>query len=173
MKKLSLFSLLLLTCFSTRAQTDITKLSTQIKKLSGEWLTGFNNIKGAIRSDRDNESVFYSRMKLEGSLDSTNLIHYYKDRQVWSFTADFDKEKTNAATLDSVIKAIAFSFGKIKSIPTSTSWETGYVPANKKGASLKLRSFFILVFDGAKEPGDKTNGKLSLTIGEEEYFWNK
>jgi hypothetical protein len=173
MKKLSLFSLLLLFYTATRAQTDIAKLSTQIKKLSGEWLTTFNNIKGAIKSDSENEAIFYSRLKLEGSVDSTNLIHHMKDRQVWTFTADFDKEKIGAATLDSVIKAIAFSFGKIKSIATSTIWETGYVPANKKGASLKLRSFFILVFDRGKEPGDLTNGKISLTIGEEEYFWNK
>jgi hypothetical protein len=173
MKKLSIFGLLLLICISTTAQTDITKLSTGIKKLSGEWLTGFNNIKGAIRSDSDNEAVFYSRMKLEGSLDSSNLIHYTKDKQTWTFTVQFEKEKMNAATLDSVIKEIAFSFGKVKSLPSKQSWETSYVPVNKNGASLKLRSFFLHVFDRGKLPGDKTNGMVSLTLGEEEYFWNK
>ncbi len=163
---------ILLSCWtiSLSAQTDLSKISTEIRRLSGEWLTNFDHIKGAIKSDSEVEAVYYSRMKLSGSSDSSNLIHYTKDRDIWSFTVDFDKEKMTAAQLDSVIKEIVFFFGKAKTTTTDIDWGYGYVPANKKGASEKLRCFYLLVFDRLKDPKDKTGGRLTLTVGDDNYF---
>ncbi len=152
------------------AQADMTKISTEIKKLSGEWLNGFKNLKGALKSDTETESIYYSRMKITGSIDSTNSIHYVKDRQIWSFTADFDNPALSLSILDSLITGVYYSFGAVKSTTTNTPWGKAYVPASKKGASEKLRCFYLLVYDHSKDPQNKTGKKFSLTVSDDDYF---
>jgi hypothetical protein len=170
MKKLLLILLTCCFCSATLAQLDHTKLSTEIKKLSGEWINSFKTIKGAVLFENDQESVFRSRFKLSGSIDSTNLIRYVKDRQIWSFSADFDHPALTPSTLDSLITRIYYSFGEVKSTTTNTPWGKAYVPASKKGASEKLRCFYLLVYDHSKDPLNKTGRKFSLTVSDDDYF---
>lgn len=148
----------------------MTKISTEIKKLSGEWLSGFKTIKGALISDTETEAIYCSRMKLTGSVDSSNLIHYIKDREIWSFSADFDNAALSINTLDSLITGIYYSFGEVKRTTTNTPWGKAYVPASKKGASEKLRCFYLLVYDHSSDPKNKTGRKFSLTVSDDDYF---
>lgn len=167
LKTILLISTLYFFCFSLKAQIDPVSISTAIKKLSGEFMTDFKNIKGAKFSDTDYEALYYSRLKLTGTGDSSNLIHFIKDTEFWIFTADYDKTIISARTLDSAILVINFSFGKVKKIPSGASWINLYVPDKKKELNEKLKSFFLVIFNHKENPGDQTGGKLSITLGQD------
>jgi hypothetical protein len=173
MKKQLLFFTFLFSFTSLFGQVDRERLAIEIRKLAGEWLHGFKNTRGAIKSDSETEAIYHSRMRVTASKDSGNLIHFIKDRHLWSYTIEFDPGAMTSAILDSVIKDILFSFGNMKIVKTNIAWSNGYVPASKKGASEKIRCFYLLVIDRRKDPADKTGGGLSLTIGEDDYFRSK
>ena len=165
--------LLCFSCFSGMTQTTTVKIAAGIKKLSGEFLADFKNIKGGLKSDDDGETVYYSRLKLSGTSDSSNLVHFSKESQFWKFTADFDKSQVTADELERLILSISFSFGKVKKIASGAGWASTYVPLNKKGLTGKIRSFFIFMLNAAFNPNDGTGGKLSFTLGQEDYYMNK
>ena len=169
MKQLITFTLLLF-CMVAGAQTVADKIATDIKKLSGEYMTDFRNIKGGLKSENEQEVIYYSRLKVNGSTDSSNLLHFIKERQCWIFSAELDKEKTTAAGLDTAISAIIFSFGKLKNTPTGVVWVNSYIPAAKKELSEKIQSLFLHVFNNEINPADSTGGKLSFTLGHDEYY---
>ena len=170
MKQLITFTLLLF-CMIAGAQTVADKIAADIKKLSGEYMTDFRNIKGGLKSENEQEIIFYSRLKVNGSADSSNLLHFIKERQCWIFSAELDKEKTTAAELDTAISAIIFSFGKLKNTPTGATWVNSYIPAAKKGLSEKIQSLSLHVFNNEANPADSTGGgKLSFTLGHDEYY---
>ena len=171
MKKIITFSLLLFFCIAVRGQTVADKIAVDIKKLSGEYMTDFRNIKGGLKSENEQEIIFYSRLKVNSSTDSSNLLHFIKERQCWIFSAELDKEKTTAAELDTAISAIIFSFGKLKNTPTGATWVNSYIPAAKKGLSEKIQSLSLHVFNNEANPADSTGGgKLSFTLGHDEYY---
>ena len=173
MQKIFLFIGLFFFCHCLQAQTVMAKIATDIKKLSGEYMADFKNIKGALKLEDEYETVYYSRLKLTGSIDSSNLIHFSKESQFWKFTVDFDKVKTNAEELDTAIRSVDFSFGKVKGVASGAEWIFTYVPVNKKGLSGKIRSFFIFLLNAEKNPTDQTGGKLLFTLGQEDYYMNK
>ncbi len=170
MKKIILFSLLFFFYIVAGAQTIADKIAGDIKKLSGEYMTDFRNIKGGLKSENEQEAIFYSRIKVNGSADSTNLLHFIKERQCWIFSVELDKEKITADGLDAAIPAIIFSFGKLKNTPTGATWVNSYIPAAKKGLSEKIQSLFLHVFNNEVNPSDSTGGKLSFTLGHDEYY---
>ena len=169
MKQLITFTLLLFYMVAG-AQTVADKIAADIKKLSGEYMTDFRNIKGGLKSENEQEVIYYSRLKVNGSTDSSNLLHFIKERQCWIFSAELDKEKTTAAELDTAISAIIFSFGKLKNTLTGATWVNSYIPAAKKGLSEKIQSLFLHVFNNEINPADSTGGKLSFTLGHDEYY---
>ena len=173
MQKIILFSGLFFFCHSLEAQTVMAKIAADIKKLSGEYMSDFKNIKGALKLEDAYETVYYSRLKINGCTDSSNLIHYSKESQFWKFTVDFDNEKTTVEELDTVIQSISFSFGKVKGIDAGAKGAYTYVPVEKKGLSGKIRSFFIFLLNGGKNPADESGRKLSFTLGQEDYYMNK
>jgi hypothetical protein len=157
----------------TYAQEPGNKVAADIKKISGEYLADFKNIKGALKSDDTDETVYYSRLKLTGSVDSTNLVHFAKESQFWKFTADMNKDKITAEELNAAILSVNFSFGKVKSIIPGTEWASTYVPENKKGLTGKIRSFVIFLLNAEKNPNDQSGGKLFFSLGQEDYYMNK
>lgn len=173
MQKIILFSGLFFFCYSLEAQTVMAKTAADIKKLSGEYMSDFKNIKGALKLEDEYETVYYSRLKINGSTDSSNLIHFSKESQFWKFTVDFDEEKYTAQELDTAIQSISFSFGKVKGIAAGAQGAYCYVPLEKKGLSGKIRSFFIFLLNGKKNPTGESSGKLSFTLGQEDYYMNK
>jgi hypothetical protein len=58
MKKYIFTIAFLYCCNGLQAQTDTEKLSTGIRKLAGEWLTGFKNIRGALKSENEIEVIY-------------------------------------------------------------------------------------------------------------------
>ncbi|MEO6611440.1 MAG: hypothetical protein ABIT05_04885 [Chitinophagaceae bacterium] len=173
MKKILFLFFLFFTSLATYAQGPGNKIAADIKKLSGEYLADFKNIKGALKSDDTDETVYYSRLKLAGSVDSTNLVHFAKESQFWKFTADMDKEKISADELNVAILSVNFSFGKVKGIPTGAEWASTYVPQNKKGLTGKIRSFVIFLLNAEENPRDQAGRKLSFSLGQEDYYMNK
>ena len=173
MKKLLPAVLILFIGSGLKAQGLADKIATDIRKLSGEYMTEFKNIKAALKSEDDYEAVFYSRLKINGSVDSSNLIHFVKLTPFWSFTADFGKEKITAAELDTIIRKISFSFDKLKAIASGEAGVNSYVPADKKGLAEKIKSFFITLYNGEKNPNDKTGRRLIFTMGQDDYYRNK
>ncbi len=159
--------------FTTYAQELGNKVAADIKKLSGEYLADFKNIKGALKSDDADETVYYSRLKLTGSVDSSNLVHFAKESQFWKFTADMEKEKIGADELNAAILSVIFSFGKVKGIASGAEWASTYVPQNKKGLTGKIRSLVIFVLNAEKKTSDQPGGKLSFSLGQEDYYMNK
>lgn len=160
-------------CTRPGAQTDIPKVCTEIKKLSGEYLSSFKNIKGAVKYEDEFEIIYYSRLKLTGSADSTNLIRFVKDKEQWSYIADYYKENITAEVLDSLIREIVFSFGKIKLTENSFLFGRTYVPDDKKAAQDKIRSFYLRVYDRKNAPHDDTGGRISFTLGANADLWHK
>lgn len=169
-KTLLLVTALHLYCNTLQAQTDSARISMDIKKLSGEFMTDFKNIKGAKFSDNDYEALYHSRLKLMATEDSSNLIHFIKETQFWLFTTDYDKTIISAGALDSAIHSIDFSFGKVKRISSGADWIYLYVPEKKKELTEKLKSFFLVIFNHIKNPVDQTGGKLSFTLGQDENY---
>jgi hypothetical protein len=173
MKKILIPFLLFFSSFAGYAQEPGNKTAAGIKKLSGEYLADFKNIKGALKSDDAAETVYYSRLKLDGSIDSTNLVHFAKESQFWKFTADMDKEKISAGELNDAILSVDFSFGKVKDIAPGTGSGNTYVPQNKKGLTGKIRSFVIFLFNAKETPDKQAKGTLSFSLGQEDYYMNK
>ncbi|MEO7924293.1 MAG: hypothetical protein ABIR30_11505 [Chitinophagaceae bacterium] len=173
MNRTTILLVLLSYCFNSVAQLPQVKITSDIKKISGDFLVDYKNIKGALLSDDPYETVYYSRLKLAGSIDSSNLLHFSKESQFWKFSAEIDKEKMTIEELQSAILSINYSFGKIKRIESGAEWVSVYVPENKKGLTGKIRSFFIFILNAAKNPNDPTGGKLSFTLGQEDYYMNK
>ena len=173
MQKIILFIGLYFFSQTLEAQTQMAKIAADIKKLSGEYMSDFKNIKGALKLEDDYETVYYSRLKINGTPDSSNLIHFSKESQFWKFTVDFDEKKNTARELDTAIQSISFSFGKVKGITAGAQGAYCYVPLEKKGLSGKIRSFFIFLLNGKKNPTDESGGKFSFTLGQEDYYMNK
>ena len=96
MKQIISFTLILFSVVAG-AQTVADKIAADIKKLSGEYMTDFRNIKGGLKSENEQEVIYYSRLKVNGSTDSTSLLHFIKERQCWIFSAELDKGKITAA----------------------------------------------------------------------------
>ena len=169
MKKFAVFILLTFCSLLGDAQSISGKMASDIKKLSGEWLVDFKNVKGGLRSDNFYESVFYSRQKIAGTVDSSNLIHFLKETETWKFTADLAKASITTNEFDSAMLSMSFSFGKLKKSPVSAKNALTYIPTNKKDLTGKIRSFFIFLQDA----GDKNPGYFSLTLGQEDFYMLK
>jgi len=149
------------------AQTLATKITSDLKKLSGEYLTDFKNIKGGLKYETEFESVFYSRLKLNGAVDSTNLIHFSKETEQWKFTADMDQSQTSIPVLDTIIRSASFSFGILRTMPLGDNWIFAYTPEDKKGLTEKLRWLYIMLIDNEKNPRNKSNTQLSFVFGQD------
>lgn len=173
MKKHFVFILFSFTVFITGGQSPDSKVASGIKKLYGEYLTDFKNIKGGLRSDDHYETTYYSRLKLSGSIDSSNLLHFIKERQTWLFSAEMDNEKISAGELNATISSLSFSFGKLKGISSGVEWVLDYVPSIKKGLAEKMKDLFIRVFNGKGNPNDQTGGRLTFFLGEYIDYRNK
>lgn len=147
------------------AQNLLIKFTSDLKKMGTEYLLDFKNIRGRVKSDDGSETVYFSKYKLQGTVDSSNLIHKDKLSKTWTFTADIDREKLNMDELKSLIPQVLFIFGQVHSIASGVDWVYLYVPEKKKKTKDDVKNFFISIYDGQFNPNDAGGRALKLRLG--------
>ena len=154
------------------AQSDFLKISADIRKLSVSYFTDFKGIKGALKTEDEKQKVYYSKFKITGSVDSTNLLYQDKTSKSWTFSARMIKESITIDELESMAGQIIFPFGKLKSIASGVEWVLMYVPEKKKKVHEKVKLFNLSFYNGRLNPEDKTGDALLLKMGAEESHKN-
>ncbi len=163
-----IFSLFL--AYGLAAQSDFLKISGDIRKLSISYFTDFKGIKGTLKSEDDKQKIYYSKFKMEGSVDSTNLLYQDKTTKLWTFSARMIKENISIDELESMAGQIIFPFGNLKGIDSGVEWVLMYVPVKKKKVHEKIKLFNLSFYNGQMNPEDKTGDALLLKMGANELY---
>ncbi len=165
MKKIILPFLFLCLATQLPAQNILIKFSSDLKRMGTEYLLDFKNTRGKVKSEDGNETVYYSKYKLAGTVESSNLIHKDKLTKTWTFTADIDREKLGMDELKSLVPQVLFIFGQLHGIASGVDWVYLYIPEKKKKTKDEVKIFHVSIYDGRYNPNDATGGSLQLKLG--------
>ena len=169
MKKAIILSLLCINFFILQAQqsaqVNVVDIVSAVKKIGFDYSDDFKHMKGKLKGMQGDKYVYYSKFKLPGSVDSSNLIYQDKVNKLWYFSADLDRETVSISELLSLLPQMVFSFGNLKATDTEGEWLSVFIPQSKRKASERTRLFHVSLYDGNRNPNDVKGQLLQIRIG--------
>jgi hypothetical protein len=155
---------------SVSAQGDYLKVSKDIRQITAYYYNDFKGMRGRLKSEDGENKVYFSKYKLAGSVDSSNLLYQDKLTKLWTFHALMKKESVTADDLESIASQVILPFGKLTGMASGVEWITMFVPEKKKGGNDRIKRFHLSIYDGMLNPNDKTGGALILKLGGAELY---
>jgi hypothetical protein len=147
------------------AQVNIIDLASAIKKVGQEYNEDFKHYKGKLKTKDGDSLVYFSRFKLPGSIDSTNLIYQDKANKIWYFKAEMDRQTVSISELLSILPQVVFTFGNLKASNSGFEWISLFVPQSKRKVPDRVKNFVVYLYDGIKNPTDAKGQLLYIKIG--------
>lgn len=164
MKSILLLSFIFSFQFSTGQSFSAPSLNADIHNLYNAYLLDFKNIWGKKKSSNESEIVYYSKYKVTGSVDSTNLVIYNKAERTFAFTTVMDTKFVTTSALNEAFSKLRLAVGGLKKIETNISSITSYILAEKKAVTFKTKKFTILVSNNANLISEDGERKFSFKI---------